>query len=244
MEEWRFYIGEGIPYERTGASVVDPTLARSDRDRRGPQSLAKILRRRFDRLGSQAERIEILHRLHSHSARGQSTLEKFLDRLTAHDRTFFVCTRGDLLSGNIGRILRIHPSQALFVDRIVLTNFVASGITVWGETIRPLVPVAPIRRFDVFKALFGFPMAMLVRGGFPATSPDDQIRYGSTREFRAQLLLLLRTAPRVFGGGNQLLRAPWGRTVRSFNCSLCAASIGIRSYSSSGASQLWCGSTY
>jgi hypothetical protein len=37
------------------------------------------------------------------------------------------------------------------VDRIVLANFVASGITVWGEAILPLVPVAPIRRFDVFK---------------------------------------------------------------------------------------------
>ena len=43
------------------------------------------------------------------------------------------CTRADLLSGNIGRILRIHPSQAIFLDRIVLANFVASGITVWGE---------------------------------------------------------------------------------------------------------------
>ncbi len=49
----------------------------------------------------------------------------------------FICTRGDLLSGNIGRILRIHPLQAIFVDRIVLANFVASGITVWGEAMLP-----------------------------------------------------------------------------------------------------------
>ena len=88
--------------------------------------------------------------------------------VTAHDRTFFICTRGDLLSGNIGRILRVHPSQAIFVDRIVLANFVASGITVWGEAMLPLVPVAPIRRFDVFKALFGlFPMALLSAAIFP-----------------------------------------------------------------------------
>ena len=88
--------------------------------------------------------------------------------MTAHDRTFFICTRGDLLSGNIGRILRVHPSQAIFVDRIVLANFVASGITVWGEAMLPLVPVAPIRRFDVFKALFSlFPMAVLCVSIFP-----------------------------------------------------------------------------
>ena len=93
---------------------------------------------------------------------------KFLDRLTAHDRTFFICTRGDLLSGNIGRILRILPSQAIFVDRIVLANFVASGITVWGEALLPLIPVASIRRFDVFKALFSlFPMALLCAAIFP-----------------------------------------------------------------------------
>jgi hypothetical protein len=44
--------------------------------------------------------------------------------------------------------------QAMFVDRIVLAHFVASGITVLGEAILPLVPVAPIRRFDVFKVRF------------------------------------------------------------------------------------------
>src|ERR1035437_3237070 len=37
--------------------------------------------------------------------------------------------------------------------------------------------------------------------------------------------------------------AAWGRTARLFNCWLCVASIGIRSHSSSAASQLWCGST-
>jgi predicted nucleotidyltransferase len=122
----------------------------------------------IDRLRSEVERIEILHRLDSHSAHGQPALEKFLNRVTAHDRTFFICTRSDLLSGNIGRILRVPPVQAIFVDRIVLANFVASGITVWGEALLPLVPVAPIRRFDVFKALFGlFPIALLSAAIFP-----------------------------------------------------------------------------
>jgi predicted nucleotidyltransferase len=130
----------------------------------------------IDRLRSEVGRIETLHRLRSHPARGQQALEKFLDRVTAHDRTFFICTRSDLLSGNIGRILRIHPAQAMFVDRIVLANLVASGITVWGEAMLPLVPVAPIRRFDVFKALFGlFPMALLCAAIFPLH--PDMTRY-------------------------------------------------------------------
>jgi len=58
--------------------------------------------------------------------------------------------------------------QAIFVDRIVLANFVASGITVWGEAMLPLIPVAPIRRFDVFKGLFSLlPMALLCAAIFP-----------------------------------------------------------------------------
>ena len=121
-----------------------------------------------DRLCSEVERIEILHRLRSHPAHGQPAFERLLDKVTANVRSFFICTRGDLLSGNIGRILRLHPLQTIFVDRVVLANFVASGITVWGEALLPLIPVAPIRRFDVFKALFGlFPMALLCAAIFP-----------------------------------------------------------------------------
>jgi predicted nucleotidyltransferase len=122
----------------------------------------------IDRVRSEVARMEILQRLGSELAHGEPALEKFFNKLTARDRTFFICTRGDLLSGNIGRILRLHPFQAIFVDRTVLANFVTSGITVRGEAILPLIPVAPIRRFDVFKALFSFfPMAMLCAAIFP-----------------------------------------------------------------------------
>lgn len=122
----------------------------------------------IDHLRSEVQRIEILHRLHTHSAHGQPALEKLLDRLTANVRSFFICTRSDLLSGDIGRILRLHPAQTIFVDRVVLANIVTSGITVWGEALLPLVPVAPIRRLDVFKALFGLlPTALQCVAVFP-----------------------------------------------------------------------------
>ena len=112
--------------------------------------------------------------------------------MTAHDRTFFICTRGDLLSGNIGRILRIPPSQAIFVDHVVLANFVASGITVWGEALLPLIPVAPIRRFDVFKALFGlFPMALLSAAIFPLHPGMTKYAMGVLKSSVHSLLSLL-----------------------------------------------------
>jgi predicted nucleotidyltransferase len=106
------------------------------------------------RLHREVERIEILHGLRGESADGQSSLEKFVDKLTAHDRTFFICKGDDLRSGEIGRILRLHPLQSILVDRIVLASLIASGMTVWGETVLPLIPAPPIRGFDLFKSLF------------------------------------------------------------------------------------------
>jgi len=75
-----------------------------------------------DRLRSEVERIEILHRLRSHSAHGQPALEKLLDRVTAHGQSFFVCTRGDLLSGNIGRILRLHPGMTKYAMDVLKSS--------------------------------------------------------------------------------------------------------------------------
>ncbi len=119
------------------------------------------------RLRRKVEGIERLHGLRSGSEH-QPGFERFLDRITAHDRTFFICTRGDLLSGDIGRILRIHPLQAMCVDRIVLANMVASGVTLWGEAMLSRVPVPRVRRVDVFKALFSqLPMALLAALIFP-----------------------------------------------------------------------------
>ena len=80
-----------------------------------------------DHLCGEVERLEMLHRLRNDSAHKQRALERFVDKVTANVRSFFICTRGDLLSGSIGRILGLRPSQALFVDRVVLANIVVSG---------------------------------------------------------------------------------------------------------------------
>jgi hypothetical protein len=77
------------------------------------------------------------------------------DRITANVRAFFVCTRGDLLSGDPAQILGIPRLQAAFVDRVPIASMIMSGITVWGEELLDLVPLPPIRRLDVLKALQG-----------------------------------------------------------------------------------------
>jgi predicted nucleotidyltransferase len=63
----------------------------------------------------------------------RGALDSFADRVTANVRSFFVCTRADLLSGEPGRILGISTLQAFFVDRVAIPSILASGITIWGE---------------------------------------------------------------------------------------------------------------
>jgi predicted nucleotidyltransferase len=84
----------------------------------------------------------------------RGALDAFADRITASVRSFFVCTRADLLSGDPARILGISALQALFVDRIAVPSILASGLTIWGEHLLPHVVLPPIRRFDVAKAFF------------------------------------------------------------------------------------------
>ena len=119
------------------------------------------------RLREAAERIEALHGFRENDG-PQSSLEAFVEKVTANVRSFFICTRSDLLSGRVERILDLRPSQALFVDRVVIPSIVTSAVTVWGEDLLSQIPMLPIRRFDVFKAFFGFSsQALLSAAVFP-----------------------------------------------------------------------------
>jgi predicted nucleotidyltransferase len=120
------------------------------------------------RLRATVERIEALHGFRENSARPRAPLEAFVEQVTANVRSFFVCSRSDLLSGRVKRILDLRPSQALFVDRVVVPSIVTSAVTVWGEDLLSRVPMPPIRRLDVFKALHGlFGQALLSAAVFP-----------------------------------------------------------------------------
>jgi predicted nucleotidyltransferase len=163
-------------------------------------------RRRF---AGEASRIEARHDLGHRSDHKPGALERLFDTVTANRRTFFVCTRGDMLSGDIGRILDLAPSQTPFVDRVVIANIVASGKTVWGEDLLPRIPIAPIRRLDVWKAFFGLiNQAVTEVMVYPFLRIATKIRDVDAQAVGAQLLLLLRTAARAAGGGGRVLPTP------------------------------------
>ena len=106
--------------------------------------------------------LEITHGFRAPSDRSRGWLEKYLERCAGYSLSGFVCTRSDLLSGEISRVLGLSPFEAAFVDRIVLAGVIVSAVTVWGEELLTQVPIPALRRLDVLKALFNFMSAILM----------------------------------------------------------------------------------
>jgi hypothetical protein len=124
------------------------------------------------RLRAAAERTEREHGFGGDpDARGRR-LRALVERITGDRGSSFICTRADLLSGDVGRILGLHPVQALLVDRTVLRSILASAMTVRGEELLPRVRVPPIRRVDVLKAWFGFSSQLLLSAAVLPFLPD------------------------------------------------------------------------
>lgn len=117
-------------------------------------------------------RLEVSHGLRTPAVGPKTMIETFAERAGGNALSSFICTRGDLLSGDVGRVFGLPPAQALFVDRIVFANIIVSAVTVWGEDLLPRVPVPPVRRFDVIKALFAFSNQVLLSVAAFAVLPD------------------------------------------------------------------------
>jgi hypothetical protein len=113
-------------------------------------------------LGEDVARLETLQGLRPAAAHSSGSVRARIERAVGHGFSCFVCTRGDLISGDVARVLDLRPWEAALVDRIVFASIVASAVTVLGEDLLPRVPVPSVRRLDVFKALFGFSSQVLL----------------------------------------------------------------------------------
>ena len=80
--------------------------------------------------------------------------------------------RADLLSGEPGRIFGVPSAQVWFVDRVTIPSIVATAVTVWGEELLNQVPLLPIRRLDVGKALFAHSNQVLFSAGLYPLLPS------------------------------------------------------------------------
>src|SRR5437870_3687826 len=98
------------------------------------------------RLGEGVARLEAVHGLGPAMTDAPGRLQARIERAVGHGFSCFVCTRGDLISGDVARVLDLRPLETPFVDRIVFASIVASAVTVWGENLMPQVPVPSVRR--------------------------------------------------------------------------------------------------
>lgn len=138
-----------------------------------PDDASRAMRRR---LGEAVARLETFHGLRPVTTQPPGVVRARIERAVGHGFSCFVCTRSDLISGDVARVLDLRPLETPFVDRIVFASIVASAVTVWGEDLLPRVPVPSVRRLDVFKALFGFSNQVLLSAlTFPVL--PDATRY-------------------------------------------------------------------
>ena len=85
------------------------------------------------RLGEGVARLETVHELRPATTHSPGGLRTRIERAVGHGISCFVCTRSDLISGDVARVLDLRPWEAPFVDRIVFASIVGSAVTVWGE---------------------------------------------------------------------------------------------------------------
>ena len=134
-----------------------------------PDDTSRAMRRR---LGEAVARLETFHGLRPATTQSPGVVRARIERAVGHGISCFVCTRSDLLSGDVARVLDLRPLEAPFVDRIIFAGIMASAATVWGEHLLPRVLVPAVRRLDVFKALFGFSNQVLLSAMTFPVLPD------------------------------------------------------------------------
>jgi hypothetical protein len=114
------------------------------------------------RLRAQVQELETTHGFRPPAEPAAGALTAFLDQAAGNGLSCFVCTRSDLLSGEVGRVLGLRGPAVVLVDRIVLASILAPAVTAWGEEFLAQVSLPPIRRLDVFKAGFAFVAQLLL----------------------------------------------------------------------------------
>ena len=134
-----------------------------------PDDASRVIKRR---LREDVARFETFHGLRPATTRSPGGLRARIERAVGHGFSCFVCTRNDLISGDVARVLDLRPLETPFVDRIIFAAIVASAVTVWGEDLLPQVQVPSVRRLDVFKALVGFSSQVLLSAVTFPVLPD------------------------------------------------------------------------
>jgi len=142
--------------------------------------------------------LEISHGLRSPESRPKNPLELFAEHSGGHAHSCFFCTRDDLISGDVARIFGVRAAEKVFLERTFFASVMISATTVWGEDLLGLVPLLPLRRIDVFKALFRLAGLILFSAvAFPVLPDATRYAMGALKHslHSCYFCYHLRTAP-------------------------------------------------
>jgi Nucleotidyltransferase domain len=142
--------------------------------------------------------LEITHGLRFPENRHKSPLEKYAEHAGGHAHSFFFCTRGDLISGDVARVFGLRAAEEVFLERTFLASVIVSAKTVWGEDLLNLVPLPSLRRLDVFKAFFRLTgLVLLSAAAFPVLPGATRYAMGALKHslHSCYFCYHLRTAP-------------------------------------------------
>ena len=70
------------------------------------------------RVQEEVSRLEVVHGLRPPVSRTKGVLERFIDRAGGNALSSFVCSRSELLAGDMAKVLGLSRTEALFADRI------------------------------------------------------------------------------------------------------------------------------
>jgi len=134
------------------------------------------------RLRGAVKELEIMHGLQMTASRPQKKLERFAERAGGHAHSCFICTRADLISGDVARIFGLRATEEIFLERMFLASVIVAAGTVWGEYLLSLVPLPSLRRLDVFKSLFRSTAFILFCAvGFPVLPDATKYAMGTLK---------------------------------------------------------------
>lgn len=142
--------------------------------------------------------LEIMHGLRLPESRTRNALEMFADHAGGHAHSCFFCTRSDLISGDVARIIGLRPTEEMFLERTFLASVIVSAKTVWGEDLLSLVPLHSLRYLDVFKALFRLTgLVLFSAAAFPVLPDATKYAMGALKHSLHSCFFCyhLRTAP-------------------------------------------------
>jgi hypothetical protein len=142
--------------------------------------------------------LEITHGLRLPESRTKSGLEMFAEHAGGHAHSCFFCTRSDLISGDVARVFGVRAAEEVFLERTFFASVIVSAKTVWGEDLLSLVPLRPLRRLDVFKALHRLTgLVLMSAAAFPVLPDATKYAMGALKHSLHSCFFCyhLRTAP-------------------------------------------------